>query len=301
MEHKESFQNLKEKALDKFITEYDEPHYDARELYDRRASLKKTNFALRRFLKFIEEKAFDGKGQLELDIAELMRDITTQVELIRFTKSTDGISDETDAIFTGVKAVWYDVPLKTLIKTHYQFETMDINDFYRFIENQSGDKIDTGAGVIDKNLALQFIQALRLIVSGTSTDRYNRGIFRIHHDLQIAPPHVVDILELFGHHCEPTCVMKKSESEFEKGDAPKWIVNLADKPYERDYSVEELTEEEKRVFANAGKTKSSMIVIEGGCTCHHTSRDHYHREGTCSLCECSKFIKRMNTKRTIEV
>ena len=87
-------------------------------------------------------------------------------------------------------------------------------------EAMKGDDVDTGAGKIPKNLALQFIQALRLIVADGSASRQNRGIFKIHHDLQIAPTHVVEILEEFGEHCEPTCVMSRSELEYERGEAP---------------------------------------------------------------------------------
>ena len=103
-----TFYKLKNNTLLQFIKEYDEPHYEARDLYDRKISLKKTNFVLRRTLKDLESKDFPEKANLEKKINDLRMDITTQIELIRFTKSTDGTSDKKETIFTGVKSVWYD-------------------------------------------------------------------------------------------------------------------------------------------------------------------------------------------------
>ena len=290
-----TFYKLKEKTLQQFIKEYDEPHYEARDLYDRKANLKKTNFVLRRTLKDLESKDFPEKVDLEKKINDLRMDITTQIELIRFTKSTDGTSDEKETIFTGVKAVWYDRPFRELINIFYHH---DINDFYVTIENMKGDEIRTSWGRVPKNLALQFIQNLRLIVSGGSVERSNRGIFKIHHDLQIAPAHVVIILGELDIKCRPQCVMKKSESEYERGMAPDWLIDLADKPHELNCWEQELTEEEKRVFANVKGSK--VTVIRGGCKCGHKKGDHYMNK-SCEMCECNTFKLRTDTKETIEI
>lgn len=292
-----TFYKLKNNTLLQFIKEYDEPHYEARDLYDRKANLKKTNFVLRRTLKDLESKDFPEKADLEKKINELRMDITTQIELIRFTKSTDGTSDEKETIFTGVKSVWYDGPFRELIDIFYHD---DINDFYVTIENMKGSEISTSWGTIPKNLALQFIQNLRLIVSGGSVERYNRGIFKIHHDLQIAPTHVVIILKELGITCRPQCVMKKSESEYERGKAPKWLIDLAYDKHELNSWGDELTEEEKRVFAKAKGGK--VIVMRGGCKCGHNKSDHsllgctYYK-----TCNCNTFKLRTDTKETIEV
>jgi hypothetical protein len=299
MKHETAFKNLKKNSEDQYIEEYDRPHYEARDLYDRRSLLKKNNYAIRRFLKYIEDEDFDGKVDLENKASVLMKENSLQIELIRFTQSIDGTSDEREAVFTGVKSVWYDKPFRELIHGHYHG---DINDFYYTIEHMKNDEIRTSSGSVPKNLALQFIQNLRLIVSGGSKERADRGIFKIHHDLQIAPTHVVKILEELDITCRPQCVMKKSENEYERGKAPDWLVNLADKPHEIDYSVEELTEEEKRVFAKAKGGK--ITVIRGGCKCRHNKSDHdligtmcvYHE-----TCGCNRFKLRTDTKQTIEV
>lgn len=299
MEHETTIKNLEEKSGVNYILECGNGCYDARELYDKRTALKKTNYTIRRFLKFIEDKNFIGKAIIQQKATALIRNNVVQVELIRFTKSIDGISDSTETVFSGVKSVWYDVPLKTLIKSHYNG---DINDFYRLIEAMKGDTVDTGAGKISKSLALQFIQALRLIVADGSVSRQNRGIFKIHHDLQISPPNVVEILEEFGEHCEPMCVMARSELEYERGDAPKWLISMADKGYTKPINrEEELTEEEKRVFAKAKGGK--IIVMESGCKCSHNKASHKSVHGWCKWqgCDCSKFKLRNNTKRVIEV
>lgn len=290
---------LKSNSEAQYIAEYDRPHYEARDLYDRRAFLKKNNYAIRRFLKHIEDEDFDGKADLENKASVLMKENSLQIELIRFTQSTDGTSDEREAVFTGVKSVWYDKPFRELIHGHYHG---DINDFYYTIEHMKNDEISTSSGLVPKNLALQFIQNLRLIVSGGSKERADRGIFKIHHDLQIAPTHVVKILEELDITCRPQCVMKKSENEYERGSAPDWLVSLADKPHEIDYSVEELTEEEKRVFAKAKGGK--ITVIRGGCKCHHNKSDHNLIGTMCAYhqtCGCNRFKLRTDTKQTIEV
>ncbi len=299
MDYNTTLTNLRENAEKRFIEDYDEPHYEARELYDRRIELKKTNSALKRLVKYMGDQDLPDRTKLEADIQQLKLEISTQIELIRFTQSIDGTTSSTETVFTGIKAVWYDKPFRLLIKDHYYG---DINEFYHTVENLKGDKISTNAGHVPKNLALQFIQNLRLIVSGGSAERYNRGIFKIHHDLQIAPAHVVKILEDLDITCQPQCVMKKSESEYERGTAPKWLISLADKPHEIDYSVEELTEEEKRVFAKAKGGK--VTVIRGGCKCNHNKSDH-NLIGTMCLyhktCGCNKFKLRTDTKQTIEV
>lgn len=299
MDYNTTLGNLRSTAKSQFIEEYAEPHYEARELYDRRTELKKTSSALRRLVKYMGDQDLPNRTQLEADIQQLRSEITSQIELIRFTQSIDGTSDSTETIFTGVKAVWYDRPFKLLIQDHYHG---DINEFYFIIENMKDDEISTGAGYVPKNLALQFIQNLRLLVSGGSVERFNRGVFKIHHDLQIAPPYVVDIMKELGFFCESTCVMKRSEKEFERGKAPDWLINLADKPHEIDYSVEELTEEEKRVFAKAKGGK--ITVIRGGCKCRHNKSDHKLIGTMCTYhetCGCNKFKLRTDTKETIEV
>jgi len=290
---------LKINSEAQYIAEYDRPHYEARDLYDRRAFLKKNNYAIRRFLKHIEDRDFDGKADLENKASILMKENSLQIELIRFTQSIDKISDEKEAVFTGVKSVWYDRPFIELIDEHYHG---DINDFYFTIENLKQDEIRTNWGSVPKNLALQFIQNLRLIVSGGSKERADRGIFKIHHDLQIAPTHVVKILEALDITCRPQCVMKKSENEYERGNPPKWLVSLADKPHEIDYSVEELTEEEKRVFAKAKGGK--VIVMRGGCKCGHNKSAHDLIGTMCTFhktCNCNTFKLRTDTKEIIEV
>jgi len=296
-----TFNNFKNNSEEQYIIEYNKPHYEAIDLYDRRHSLKKTNFAIRRFLKHVEDKDFDGKVNLENKAIILMGENSLQIELIRFTKSTDGVSDKRETVFTGVKAVWYDRPFRELINNHYHG---DINDFYVTIDNMGDEfeEIKTSSGSVPKNLALQFIQNLRLIVSGGSKERVDRGIFKIHHDLQIAPVHVVKILEELDITCRPQCVMKKSENEYERGTAPDWLINLSDKPHEIDYSVEELTEEEKRVFAKAKGGK--ITVIRGGCKCHHNKSDHKLIGTMCAYhqtCGCNRFKLRTDTKETIEV
>lgn len=290
-----ALKNLKEKSEENYIEEYNDPYYKARELYDRKTSLKKTNFVLRRLMKNSVNKE-PVKTISEYEAIYLIIQNNVQIKLIKFTQSMDGTSDKKETIFTGGKAVWYDRPFRELIDKYY---TGDINDFYLTIDRMK-DEIKTSVGKVPKNLALQFIQNLRLIVSEGSRDRADRGIFKIHHDLQIAPTHVVIILEALGISCRPQCVMKRSENEYERGNAPDWLISLADKPHERDYSVEELTDEEKRVFAKVKKTQ--MIVMEGGCTCGHSKGDH-NREKNCmtGYCECVKFKLRINTKRVIEV
>jgi len=299
MEFETTYQNLKEKSESQYVEDCGNWCYDARDLYDKRTSLKKSNFAVRRFLKYIGEKEFHDKINLEVKLHSLMRANVAEIEIIKFTKSVDKISNSKETVFTGVKAVWYDVPLKTLIKRHYNG---DINEFYMLIEAMQGDDVDTGAGKIPKNLALQFIQALRLIVADGSASRQNRGIFKIHHDLQIAPTHVVDILKEFDEYCEPTCVMARSELEYERGNAPKWLISMADKGYTKPvFSEEELTDEEKRVFAKAKGGK--VIVMEGGCKCGHNKASHKSVHGWCKWqgCDCNKFKLRINTKKVIEV
>ena len=124
-----AYDNLKRTANIQFIEEYNKPHYEARDLYDKRTSLKKTNFALRRLMKNPESKE-PVKTVLEYKIIYLIMGITTQIELIRSTESTDGTSDEKESVFTGGKAVWYDRPFRELICNFYHG---DINEFYRII------------------------------------------------------------------------------------------------------------------------------------------------------------------------
>ena len=180
----------------------------------------------------------EKKNELLLNIDRLIIEVKAEIVIMETVDTIDKLSNEKHVVFSGVKDLWYDAPLQAFLASHEdQIKRNGINQFIRWIaktyekagEITVNDDWGRIAGTIPKSALIFLLQQILIISVTSNTNRINRAVFQLHHEYQISPRRIANILELLELlECKDTCIIKRSGKEFLKGDIPKWVLKVSE-------------------------------------------------------------------------
>lgn len=228
------------------------PEFTLAEVDTKIRAIKKSLPTLEIFVKRLEESdiPYDLFSDRIDKIRRVIRNAKMQLEILRTTPTIDKPSRLKDVEFTGISTgYWYEKAFTNLLIDKRIYAVENLIHFLDINKNAKSFSISIGHVhgkekfvEINYDDVLKITNQIRIIKAVTDSiksnrmnesqkSRINRAIYKLHHEFQISPTILVKILvdRLGLLQCYNTCIMKRSEFEFEKHDTPKWLLDYTEK------------------------------------------------------------------------